>query len=84
MLRPDTDTALESGPTVASRASIVGGNATKVAAGKIRQQLDFAAADLLKCNPDQLVRHGEDFIGPEEEAVLIEKVIDHAFEMACV
>ena len=81
MLRPDTDTALESGPTVASRASIVGGNATKVAAGKIRQQLDFAAADLLKCNPDQLVRHGEDFIGPEEEPVLIEKVIDHAFEM---
>ena len=81
MLRPDTDTALESGPTVASRASIVGGNATKVAAGKVRQQLDFAAADLFKCNPDQLVRNGEDFIGPDEEPVSIEKVIDHAFEM---
>ena len=34
MPRPDTDTALESGPTVASRASIVGGNAAKLAAQK--------------------------------------------------
>jgi CO/xanthine dehydrogenase Mo-binding subunit len=81
MLRPDTDTALESGPTVASRASIVGGNATRVAAEKIRQQLDLAAANRLDCNPDQLIRHGEDFIGPDEEPVPIEDVIEHAFEM---
>jgi CO/xanthine dehydrogenase Mo-binding subunit len=81
MLRPDTDTALESGPTVASRASIVGGNATKVTAEKIRQKLELAAADLLNCNPDQLVRNGEDYIGPDEEPVAIENVIDHAFEI---
>ncbi len=81
MLRPDTDTALESGPTVASRASIVGGNATKVTAEKIRQKLELAAADLLQCSPDQLVRHGEDYVGPDEEPVAIENVIDHAFEM---
>jgi CO/xanthine dehydrogenase Mo-binding subunit len=81
MLRPDTDTALESGPTVASRASMVGGNATRVAAEKIRQKLDMAAADLLACSTDQLVRYGEDYIGPDEEPISIETVIDHAFEM---
>jgi CO/xanthine dehydrogenase Mo-binding subunit len=81
MLRPDTDTALESGPTVASRASMVGGNATWIAAKKICQKLDMAAADLLDCNSDQLIRHGEDYIGPDEEPVSIESVIDHGFEM---
>ncbi|MBC8504605.1 MAG: xanthine dehydrogenase family protein [Anaerolineales bacterium] len=81
MLRPDTDTALESGPTVASRASIVGGNATQLTAEKIRQKLELAAADLLECSPDQLLRHGEAFIGPNEEPLSVEDVIDHAFEM---
>jgi CO/xanthine dehydrogenase Mo-binding subunit len=81
MPRPDTDTALESGPTVASRASIVGGNAARISAQKILQKLELAAGDLLSCSPNQLVRHGEDFIGPDEEPVSIEKVIDHAFEM---
>lgn len=81
MLRPDTDTAPETGPTVASRASIVGGNATKVTAEKILQKLDMAAADLLNCSLEQLNRHGENFIGPDEEPVSIEDVIDHAFEM---
>lgn len=81
MLRPDTDTAPETGPTVASRASIVGGNATKVTAEKIRQKIDMAAADLLNCNTEQLNRHGEGYIGPDEELVPIEDVIDHAFEM---
>ena len=81
MLRPDTDTALETGPTVASRASIVGGNATKVTAGKLVQKLNMAAADLLGCSLEQVNRHGEDFIGPNEEPLAIEEVIDHAFTM---
>jgi CO/xanthine dehydrogenase Mo-binding subunit len=81
MPRPDTDTALESGPTVASRASIVGGNAARIASQKIRHRLEMAAADLLGCDPDQLIRHGEDFIGPDEEPLNIESVMDHAFEM---
>jgi CO/xanthine dehydrogenase Mo-binding subunit len=81
MPRPDTDTALESGPTVASRASIVGGNAARIAAQKIIQKLEFAAGDLLKCNTNQLLRHGDHFIGPDEEPIPIADVIDHAFEM---
>ena len=30
MLRPDTDNSVDSGPTVASRATVLGGNATLV------------------------------------------------------
>ena len=81
MLRPDTQTAQETGPTVASRASIVGGNATRVAAQKIVQLLQLAAADLLTCAPEQLIRDDEKFIGPDEVPVSLEKTIEHAFAM---
>jgi CO/xanthine dehydrogenase Mo-binding subunit len=78
MPRPDTETARDSGPTVASRASILGGNATRVAAQQLRQLLHSAAADLLDCQPAQIVRHRERFIGPSEEPVTFEAVVDHA------
>ncbi|MFP4345374.1 MAG: xanthine dehydrogenase family protein molybdopterin-binding subunit [Anaerolineales bacterium] len=81
MLRPDTDTAIESGPTVASRASMVGGNATLVAGRKLDQLLRLAAADALQCEPEQLVRAGEQYIGPSEEPLTFEEVVDHAFEL---
>lgn len=81
MLRPDTQTALETGPTVASRASIVGGNATRIAAEKISHLLRLAAADLLACATEQLLFENEQFIGPSESPVNLDTVIDHAFEM---
>jgi CO/xanthine dehydrogenase Mo-binding subunit/aerobic-type carbon monoxide dehydrogenase small subunit (CoxS/CutS family) len=81
MLRPDTHTAVDSGPTVASRASIVGGNAVRVAAEKLLHQLIFAAADALHCTPEQLVRDGENFIGPDEEPLTFEAVTAHARAM---
>ncbi len=81
MLRPDTHTAVDSGPTVASRASIVGGNAVRVAAEKLLQQLTFAAADALHCTPEQLVRAGENFVGPDEEPLTFEAVTAHARAM---
>ena len=86
MQRPDTDTALESGPTVASRSTILGGNAARIAAMNLRQTLDFAAADLLGCELHQLVRaaqagDGEGYVGPSEEPVSWERVVDHAREM---
>jgi CO/xanthine dehydrogenase Mo-binding subunit len=77
MLRPDTDTAIESGPTVASRSTMLGGNAARLAAQNLRQTLDFAAADLLGCAVHQLVRAGEAYIGPSEEPVAWEKVVAH-------
>ncbi len=81
MQRPDTDTAIESGPTVASRATMLGGNATRIGAANLRQTLDYAAADLLGCEIYQLLRHGEDYVGPSEEPVSWERVVDHAREM---
>lgn len=81
MLRPDTRTALDSGPTVASRSSIIGGNAVALAAQKLLQLLTFAAADALQCAPEQLLRDGELFIGPSEEPLSFEQVVDHARAM---
>ena len=81
MLRPDTDTAIESGPTVASRSTMLGGNAARLAAQNLRQTLDFAAANLLRCEIHQLVRAGEGYVGPSEEPVTWERVVDHARAM---
>ncbi len=78
MPRPDTETARDSGPTVASRASILGGNAARVAAEQMKRLLHYAAADLLGCQPEQIVRDGERFIGPDEEPVGFDEVVRHA------
>jgi CO/xanthine dehydrogenase Mo-binding subunit len=82
--RPDTNTAIDSGPTVASRASVLGGNATKEAAGNLAQTMAAAAADLLGCDMAQLVRSGEAYVGPSEQPVQWETVVDHARSMGLV
>lgn len=84
MLRPDTNTALESGPTVASRSTILGGNAVRVAARNLTQLLDLAAADLLGCDLHELIRSGERYIGPSEEPASWEAVVDHARAMGLI
>ena len=81
MLRPDTQTAIESGPTVASRATLVGGNAVKVTAAKLAQTLLLAAASLLGCQPDEIHRHAENYISREENEVSFEQVVNRAREM---
>jgi CO/xanthine dehydrogenase Mo-binding subunit len=81
MLRPDTNTAIESGPTVASRSTVVGGNAARAAARNLGQALELAAADLLGCLPSQLLREGEGYVGPKEEPVEWEAVVAHARQM---
>lgn len=78
MPRPDTDTALESGPTVASRASVVGGNAVLVAARKLEGMLRLAAAEAFHCAPEDVQRVGEDFLGPGEDLLRFEEVVRHA------
>jgi CO/xanthine dehydrogenase Mo-binding subunit len=81
MLRPDTDTALESGPTVASRSTMLGGNATRVAAEKLDRLLRYAAASALDCTPAQVARHGEVYVSPDEDEVSFEQVVDRAREL---
>ncbi len=81
MLRPDTDTALDSGPTVASRATVVGGNSVRIAAMRLGSLLTRAAADLLGCQEMQVSHQKELYVGPSEEPVSFERVVDHAREM---
>ncbi len=84
MLRPDTDTALPSGPTVASRATVLGGNAVRVTAERLHSLLLQAAADLFGCSLIQVLRDGERFVGPQEEPVSFEAVVDHARQMGLI
>lgn len=81
MPRPDTDTALDSGPTVASRASVVGGNAVLTAAQKLEGMLRLAAAASLRCAPEAVQRVGEDFLGPNEDLLRFDEVVAHARAM---
>jgi CO/xanthine dehydrogenase Mo-binding subunit len=81
ILRPDTDTALESGPTVASRSTMLGGNATRVAAEKLDRLLRYTAAGALGCTPARVARHGEVYVNPDEDEVSFEEVVDRAREM---
>jgi CO/xanthine dehydrogenase Mo-binding subunit len=80
MPRPDTDAPVNSGPTVASRATVLGGNAARVAAERLNAILVDAAADLLGCVPAQVLRDGEHYVGPSEEPVSFEDVVAHARE----
>jgi CO/xanthine dehydrogenase Mo-binding subunit len=81
MPRPDTDHSQDSGPTVASRATVLGGNATHETAEALGTLLKQAAADLFDCKMEEIVRHGELFIGPKEEPASFEEVVDHARKM---
>jgi CO/xanthine dehydrogenase Mo-binding subunit len=78
MPRPDTDAPVNSGPTVASRATVLGGNACRVAAGRLNEVLVGVAADLLGCVPAQVLRDGERYVGPSEEPASFEEVVAHA------
>ena len=81
MLRPDTQTAIDSGPTVASRSTIMGGNASRVAGQNLNNLLTFAAANYLGCAPAQVIRDGEKYIGPKEDPITFNQVVDHARQM---
>jgi CO/xanthine dehydrogenase Mo-binding subunit len=84
MLRPDTAQPVESGPTVASRSTMVGGNAVRSAAIRLDHLLRTAAADRLKCTPQQIVRHGELYVGPDEDGLSFEQAAHHARAMGIV
>jgi CO/xanthine dehydrogenase Mo-binding subunit/aerobic-type carbon monoxide dehydrogenase small subunit (CoxS/CutS family) len=81
MLRPDTQTANESGPTVASRATLVGGNAVKVTANKLSHTLHMAAADLLGCTKDEIRCQRGLYISASEDDASFDQVVDHARQM---
>ena len=84
MPRPDTQVSVESGPTVASRATMVGGNATHVAARKLDGLLRKAAGDSLGCHPGDVARFGEFYVSPSEDTLDFEAVVKHARQMGLV
>lgn len=53
--RADTSSVPDSGPTVASRITVMAGNATIVAAYKIRERLNKVASEMLGCSPEDIV-----------------------------
>ena len=52
--RPDTSKHRESGPTVASRVVVIGGNASRLAAEKLRSRIVPLAAEMLKVDPENV------------------------------
>ena len=52
---PDTALALDSGPTVASRGTAMGGKALLLALNKLREGLSTVAAELLSASPESIV-----------------------------
>jgi CO/xanthine dehydrogenase Mo-binding subunit len=52
--RPDTSRHRDSGPTVASRVVVIGGNAAKLAAEKLRSRLEPVAKEMLRIGDGEL------------------------------
>lgn len=73
--RLDTDAVHDCGPTVASRSTIVGGNATRLAALKLLATLQMAAAIRLGCAGSAVRQEGEAFVGPDGARVSLDDVI---------
>ncbi|MCD6428461.1 MAG: xanthine dehydrogenase family protein [Desulfurococcales archaeon] len=57
---PDTAATPDSGPTVASRTTVMGGAATVNAAYRLRRRLNEVASQMLKCSPDSVVIRAPD------------------------
>ncbi len=53
--QPDTASTPDAGPTVASRATVMGGNAALVAAYRLRKRINEIASQMLECSPEEIV-----------------------------
>ena len=80
--RADTASCHETGPTVASRVTVIGGRATQLAALKLKERILAVGGDLLQCEPskltikDALVRHLDD----PRRAVTFQKVVEECYK----
>ncbi len=78
--RPDTSAVPNSGPTVASRTTVIGGNAALDAAVKIRSKIAATVAKTLKVDPaelefkDGIIRH------PSDKAISWEAAVNKCYE----
>ena len=60
----DTGRALDSGPTVASRGTVMGGKAIYMAARQLRDKMAKVAAQSLACKPEEVVWDGDKISNP--------------------
>lgn len=74
----DTDVVQDCGPTVASRSTILGGNATRLAAMRLLTQLYDAAAMMMGCMVPEVRQEGEVFHGPAGRQVTLDDIIAYA------
>jgi len=84
--RVDTGRVPDSGPTVASRSTIMGGNAVKKAAEAVRAELWEVAAEMLGSSPGKLVaRHGRIAAAPGDagaaasDEIAFDRVVARAY-----
>ncbi|MGC9208247.1 MAG: xanthine dehydrogenase family protein molybdopterin-binding subunit [Nitrososphaeria archaeon] len=80
--RPNTLVHHETGPTVASRVTAIGGNAARDAALKLRQKILPVASKMLECNVDDVVLvEGYAFCrGKEAKKVAWEEIVKEAYD----
>jgi len=79
---PDTDYCNDSGPTVASRTTAVGGRAAQLVAGKLNHRLKEIAAELLGSNVDEIeISNASYFVrGYPGRAVSYLEVVESAYK----
>jgi CO/xanthine dehydrogenase Mo-binding subunit len=80
--RPDTDSCQETGPTVASRVTVIGGRATQIAAQKLKEKLLNVAGDSLRCEPSKLTIRDEhvSHIDDPKRAVPFRKIVEECYK----
>jgi len=67
IMKPDTTRVPDSGPTVASRTTMVGGSAVMDASVKLRDTLKYAAASKLGCRAFDIKIEDGKYISPDSE-----------------
>lgn len=78
---PDTAATPDAGPTVASRSTVMGGNAALVAAYRLRQRLNRLAAELLGCDPEKIVIDAPDVYCSDdpENKITWQELVEQSF-----
>jgi CO/xanthine dehydrogenase Mo-binding subunit len=75
--KADTRYVSDSGPTVASRTTVVGGRAVEIAATKMRKKLVKVAAEVLGCNPVEIgIRDNFFYCDRNHRRLNLSKLID--------
>jgi len=80
--RPDTASCQETGPTVASRVTVIGGRAAQIAAQKLKEKLLNVASGSLHCEPSKLTIRDEHVsrIDDREQAVPFQKIVEECYK----